>query len=247
MSESRFDPKKFLEYKFTAHQDLLNVLRPKPSTRSRPPEKQRSFILDLIKAVVIAIVLIAAIKIFLVETVAVSSDAMEPTLGVGDIVVINKISYGIANPFWGAAQTRRLVGLIPNPFFGRIYQLSRGRYFIRLKNDPRRSDLVAVRSPMKGLGGRILVKRIIGLPGELISMKNGTVFINGKKFFGKVKIAADRYNMQQKRVPYGSYFVMGDKRAASADSRMYGPLSGNDIVGQVMMRIWPVGKPRAVK
>ena len=108
-------------------------------------------------------------------------------------------------------------------------------------------DLVAVRSPVKGQDGRVLVKRIIGLPGERIAMRNGAVLINGRKIVSNRRIITDKFNMAQQRVPYGSYFVLGDNRAKSMDSRTYGPVSGNDIVGQVMARIWPVGKPRNVR
>lgn len=249
MSENKFDPKKFLEFKLKPHQDLLNVLKPKPAQRlsQRTREKPRSFIFELLKAFVIAFIILAVVKIFLVETAVVSSDSMEPTLSYQDILIVNKISYGIVNPFWGAAQTRRLLGIIPNPLFGHIYQLSSGRYIIRLAKDPQRFDLVAVRSPVKGQIGMMLIKRIIGLPGERIAMRNGAVLINGKKLADKRRVVMDKFNMAQIRIPYGAYFILGDNRAKSMDSRSFGPVSGNDIVGQVMVRFWPVGKPRNVK
>ena len=247
MSENRFDAKKFLEYKFTPRTDIINILKPKTAKTPAYPGKQQPLLVGLIKAFVIAFVIVAIIKIFFVETLTVSSDAMDPTLGYRDVVVINKISYGIVNPFWGAAQTRKLLGIVPNPLYGRLYQLSFSRYIVRLAKDPGRMDLVAIRSPAKGQEGRIMIKRIIGLPGERIAIKNGYVIINGKKFNDDHRVIHDRSNMAEKKLPYGTYFVLGDNRAKSLDSRSFGPLSGNDIVGQVMVRFWPVGKPRTVK
>jgi len=86
-----------------------------------------------------------------------------------------------------------------------------------------------------------LVKRVIGLPGETISGQDGQVFINGKAlpepWLPKGVVTG---NFSPVKIPKGYYFVMGDNRGFSSDSRVFGPISGSLIVGRVVMRIWPL-------
>jgi signal peptidase I len=110
-----------------------------------------------------------------------------------------------------------------------------------------RGDIIVFRRPPAedcGTPVTDLVKRVIGLPGETISDKNGTVFIDGRVLaqpwlpkndpntytpsFGPVKIGPN------------SYFVMGDDRTVSCDSRYWGTVSRSLIIGKVEMRIWPI-------
>lgn len=108
-------------------------------------------------------------------------------------------------------------------------------------NDPERGDVVVFRYP----GNRSLyyIKRIIGLPGDHISLRDGDVFINGKmaqeKYFS---LGADTLAFNRTDFPLAEnqFFVMGDNRAASFDSRNWGPLKRDDIIGNVRFRIWPL-------
>jgi signal peptidase I len=107
-----------------------------------------------------------------------------------------------------------------------------------------RGDIIVfARPPGETLapGVNDLVKRVIGLPGETISAQGGQVLINGKvlpePWLPKGVVTG---NFSPVHIPKGYYFVMGDNRGFSEDSRVFGPISGSLIVGRVVMRIWPL-------
>jgi signal peptidase I len=122
----------------------------------------------------------------------------------------------------------------------------------KLSGDPSTGEIVVFkRPPREDCGGPVvpdLVKRVIGLPGQTIQGKDGAVFINGKRLAEPwlpaptSKSSPVTSNFGPLIVPKGDYFMMGDNRTDSCDSRDWGPLPGSYIVGQVIMRIWPLGR-----
>jgi signal peptidase I len=107
-----------------------------------------------------------------------------------------------------------------------------------------RGDIIVFAKPpgeVLGPGINDLVKRVIGLPGETISGENGQVYINGKPlaepWLPKGVVTGE---FPPVHIPPGYYFVMGDNRGDSTDSRVFGPISGSLIVGRVVLRIWPL-------
>jgi signal peptidase I len=106
--------------------------------------------------------------------------------------------------------------------------------------EPERGDVVVFRYP----GNRSLyyIKRIIGLPGDRVTLIDGNIFINGEIFIEDYipsYVETDAFDEADFLLGEGEYFVMGDNRASSFDSRSWGPLGKNDIVGVVKMRVWP--------
>lgn len=251
MSEQKFDPKKFIQYKLKPNTNLINVLKAKPAAVSRPARKpvrkQGSALRFTFTAVLIALFIVIIIRSFFAQAFFVPSDSMEPLLNFGDVLLVNKMSYGIGNPLWGIYNTELFFNAIPNPAFHRLGRISKGRYIVRLARDPARMDLIVLISPVKGQEGRMLVKRIIGLPRDTVKISKGRVYVNGRRIKEKDSVTRDMSDLKPTRVPYGSYFVLGDNRSKSLDSRKFGFVSGEDIAGQVFMRIWPVGKSRSVK
>jgi signal peptidase I len=176
-------------------------------------------------AVVVVVALIAALllRAFVVQTFFIPSGSMEPTLQIGDRILVNKLSY-------------------------HLHGVDRG-------------NIVVFRRPKdENCGGTPvadLVKRVIGLPGETISLTNpngfGYVMINGKRLDeswlpssvqGKTEAGptGTRYNLSKPYViPPNEYFVMGDNRTDSCDSRWWGPIPRSLIVGKVDVRVWPIG------
>jgi len=172
----------------------------------------------IIEYVVLAVVAIAVallIQAFLVKPYRIPSESMENTLLIGDRVLVDRISWRFS--------------------------------------DPKRGDIVVFHPPFSG---PVLIKRIIGMPGDVISLSEGAVYINGKplsepyvrKVNGKPEPSEPFSNglpwslQQPFKVPAGSYFLMGDNRTDSGDSRDFGPIARDQFVGRAFARYWPPGR-----
>ena len=116
-----------------------------------------------------------------------------------------------------------------------------------LPGGPRRFDVVVCRYPDRGVTN--FVKRIVGLPGDTVSIRGGTLFVNGEMVDEDYLATRPDYFMQETTVGEGHYFVLGDNRANSSDSHLpaVGQLSRNQIIGKVRMVIWPLAEARRVR
>jgi signal peptidase I len=183
------------------------------------PHSLRNSAVVLVVAVLIAVLL----RAYVVETYFIPSGSMEPTLQVGDRILVDKLAY-------------------------HLHSVGRG-------------DIVVFARPPKencpGPAVPDLVKRVIGLPGETISLSGGGhVLIDGRRLDESWLPASQQgttfpgpagtpYSLVRPyRVPSGNYFVMGDNRRDSCDSRYWGPVPENLIVGKVDVRIWPLSAIR---
>jgi signal peptidase I len=117
--------------------------------------------------------------------------------------------------------------------------------FIYHFTDPERGDIVVFTTPERarkdcGAGGTF-VKRIVGLPGETWEMRNGFVYINNKRL-EEPYVKEDRRDVDTRppeKIPPGQYFVMGDNRAQSCDSRVWGTLARDNLIGKVFAIYFP--------
>ena len=89
---------------------------------------------------------------------------------------------------------------------------------------------------------RDLIKRLMGLPGEELELKEGVVYINGEPVVETHSMNRDFMDFGPVLIPQGYYFVLGDNRPASADSRYWGFLPKENLIGPAFLRIWPIGK-----
>jgi signal peptidase I len=111
--------------------------------------------------------------------------------------------------------------------------------------DPRRGEIVVVRPPAAALrrcgASGALFKRVVGLPGETVSERDGFVSIDGRRLNEPYVDLFRRDHAPQRvwRVPRDGYFVMGDNRAQSCDSRAFGAVPRADVVGEAMLVYWP--------
>ncbi|MFH0887497.1 MAG: signal peptidase I, partial [bacterium] len=87
---------------------------------------------------------------------------------------------------------------------------------------------------------RDFIKRIVGLPGEHLEVRDGYLYINNNKLVESFEIFRDKDNFGPVDIPGGCYFVMGDNRSNSSDSRAFGFLPRDYIIGKAMVRIWPL-------
>jgi len=112
--------------------------------------------------------------------------------------------------------------------------------FIYRLRAPRRGEVVVFRAPPQARSpGRNLIKRVIGLPGEVVEVRDGKVYINGKPLEEPYILEPPYYEFGPYRVPEGCVFVMGDNRNDSLDSHIWGPLPIRNILGKAMVIWWP--------
>jgi signal peptidase I len=117
--------------------------------------------------------------------------------------------------------------------------------------EPERGDIVLFRDPEGG--AEPLIKRVIGLPGDRIAVRHGKLVLNGEPLKetyvvnrGCVRGAPKTRSFGPVTVPEGHVFVMGDNRALSYDSRFFGPVPEDSLIGEALFRFWPprrVGDP----
>ncbi len=195
-----------------------SLYRKEASTQSRP--KDKGIFREYGEALVIAAILALIIRAFLVQAFSIPSGSMEDTLLVGDYLLVNKFTYGIRNPL-----TNKV--LIPI-------------------GTPKRGDVAVFIYPQDP--SKDYIKRIIGLPGDRLQIINTKVFINGKEVDtpqavfkdsnNKPKIPGNqvtRDNYGPVAVPPNSYFVMGDNRDRSYDSRFWGFVPMDALRGKAMI------------
>jgi len=101
---------------------------------------------------------------------------------------------------------------------------------------PRRGDVVVIDSPKQS---EMLIKRVVGLPGETVEVKNGRVFVDGALLEEDWTVKAGGGSYGPQTVPPLHVFVLGDNRGASNDSRSFGPVPIDDIVGHAWVSYWP--------
>ena len=117
----------------------------------------------------------------------------------------------------------------------------------KLNQDPGRGDIIVFDRPKNDPGGpndpSVLIKRVIGLPGETVTSENGKVMIDGKSLRedylpeGTITEIASPI-----KVPDGNILVLGDNRGVSQDGRFFGPISKDLIVGRAVLRVWPLSR-----
>jgi signal peptidase I len=117
--------------------------------------------------------------------------------------------------------------------------------------DPRRGDVVVFRVPRAsrcGPAGQTFVKRIVALPGETWQQRDGVVYVNGRRL-SEPEIPAWARGLETsapRRVPDGQYFVQGDNRSNSCDSRVFGTVPRGNMIGPVFAIYWPPSRAGAL-
>ena len=141
-----------------------------------------------------------------------------------------------------AIETVHVMGLSSYP------TLNDGDLLIASKVDyhfhpPQRGDFVVLKPPF---GENDLIKRVVGLPGERLLIKDGHVYINGRllqePYINPAQPWTVNANAPEQLIPSGYFFVMGDNRNFSTDSRAFGPVRQDDIEARAFLRIWPLDK-----
>lgn len=193
--------------------------------KRKPRRKPLPFWLELPLLVLVALVVAVFIKTFLVQAFWIPSSSMEDTLLVNDRVLVNKLAY-------------------------RLGDIERGHVIVF--DDPRgdaNGDESIFRSATRNVAEAVglstprseFIKRVIGLPGETVEIRDNQVLINGQDISEPyLKPGTSMRDFEAVTVPEGHVFVMGDNRNSSQDSRFFGPIPTDDVVGRAFVIIWPV-------
>jgi signal peptidase I len=175
---------------------------------AKPRRRWRRTILEWLGVIGGGIAIALLVEAFLIQAFWIPSPSMEPTLDVGDRVLVNKLSYKF--------------------------------------HDVNRGDVVVFDRPSgasTGENGEIkdLIKRVIAVGGDTIEAKEGNVFVNGEQIDEDyLEPGTPTDNLPLTTIPEGQVFVMGDNRTNSEDSRIFGPIDEDAIVGRAFIRVLPI-------
>ena len=182
---------------------------------------------EFLEAVLLAVVVFLVIQTS-VQNFKVDGPSMNPTLEHGQFLLVNKVVYFKIDqerlsrilPFWRVNGARESFAVHP----------------------PKRGEVIVFRFPDPNPGNlkRDFVKRVIGVPGDRISIKEGTVRINGEELSEPYIVAHDTSNMSERKMGRKEYFVLGDNRPGSTDSRRGWNVPEDHILGKVWIVYWPL-------
>lgn len=187
-------------------------------------------VLEWILTILVAVVLALGIRTFLFEPVRVEGESMNYTLADGEIMLTSKTEYASV---W-----------LTLPWMS-DEQKEQSRKFT-VGGDPERFDIVICRYP--GRGDTKFVKRVVGLPGDTVRLENGYLYVNDELY--PETYIADEYRKGYRAdfgpitVPENQFFVLGDHRNDSNDSRAVGCLPRENIIGKVKRVVYPFDRIR---
>ncbi|THB77875.1 MAG: signal peptidase I [Desulfobulbaceae bacterium] len=183
-------------------------------------KKTKSVFREYAEAIIIAVLLALFIRTFVIQAFKIPSGSMLPTLQIGDHLLVNKFIYGIRVPMTG-------------------------KLLVPIK-DPQRGDVIVFRFPEDN--SIDYIKRVVGIPGDRIEIVNKSLIVNGKKvedphasFTNTINLppnVSPKDNYGPVVIPDGKLFVMGDNRDNSYDSRFWGYVDNNEILGKAIIIYW---------
>jgi signal peptidase I len=181
---------------------------------------KRSRFRENVEAILIAVIIALFIRTFVVQAFKIPSGSMKPTLQVGDHILVNKFIYGVKIPYLSSV-------VLP-------------------VKDPQRGDIVVFKFPVDPR--KDFIKRVIALPGDVVEIRDKTIFINARRVNHDFGVFSDprtiagnlkpRDNLGPITVPKDALFVMGDNRDESFDSRFWGFVPIRDVSGKAFIIYW---------
>ena len=196
-------------------------------------KKRSSTLRELPLLIGLAVVIAFLFKTFVAQAFFIPSGSMIPTLHVGDRVIVSKVSYKLHDPNRGDV----IVFDCPPRAPTKCTSENSGS-----------APVKAIKGVLEAIGLRQpsteeYIKRIIGLPGETVQGKDGAVFVNGNELVEPYLPGGTfTSDFGPITVPKDQLWVMGDNRGNSADSRVFGTIEEDKIVGRAIVRAWPPGR-----
>ncbi|MDD5098012.1 MAG: signal peptidase I [Candidatus Omnitrophica bacterium] len=188
--------------------------------------KKKSVMRDWVESIIVAFLLAMVIRAFVVQAFKIPTGSMRMTLIEGDLILVNKFIYGAKVPFL--------------------------HYWLPAVQAPKRGDVIVFVYPEDKK--KDFIKRLVGLPGETVEIKEGSIYINGKPVAEQIFNQIYYYNRgdfsaegQKITVPPDSYFVLGDNSASSKDSRYWGFVPKANLLGKALIIYWPLNRIRQIK
>ncbi|MDD5465231.1 MAG: signal peptidase I [Candidatus Omnitrophica bacterium] len=188
--------------------------------------KKKSALADWVESIIIAFLLAMVIRTFAVQAFKIPTGSMRMTLLEGDLILVNKFIYGAKVPFIN--------------------------YRLPAIRQPKRGDIVVFIYPEDKK--KDFIKRLVGLPGETIEIKGGSIYVDGKPATEPIFNQIYYYNRgefasegQKIIVPKDSYFVLGDNSVSSKDSRYWGFVPKDYLLGEALIVYWPPQRIRLIK
>lgn len=183
----------------------------------------KGLFVEMIRVFLLAVVIIIPVRVFLFQPFFVQGSSMDPNFADGEYLVISEFGYKQTKIGWGDTSVS------VKPF-----------------KEINRQDVMVFRFPKNT--EEFFIKRVIGLPGESIEIRRGKVLIFNKEhpegfvldesaYLGPAVLTQD---MPRVEIESDQYFAMGDNRMFSYDSRVFGPIDKDKIIGRVLLRAWPV-------
>ncbi|OPX98100.1 MAG: Signal peptidase I P [Syntrophorhabdus sp. PtaB.Bin006] len=180
-------------------------------------EKSKSRFREYFESLIIAAIIAFFVRSFFIQAFKIPSGSMEPTLLIGDHLLVNRLSYVVKVPF------------------SDIVLLNLG--------SPTRGDVIVFRYPMDR--SKDFIKRVIATEGETVEIRNKIIYVNGKKIDDPWGVYLDeeivpkffspKDNLGPIKVPKDCVFAMGDNRDRSLDSRFWGFVRRDDLVGKALV------------
>ena len=189
-----------------------------PAAPDQP--KKKHIVREYAESIIVAVILALIIRTLVVQAFKIPSGSMEDTLAIGDHILVNKFIYGMKIP-------------------------SIDKRFFTIR-DPQRGDVIVFEYPEDP--SKDFIKRVIGTPGDTVEVRDKKVYVNGQPYENPHEVHKEkdvfpkeqnpRDNMAPVKVPPGSYFMMGDNRDRSYDSRFWGFVTKEKIKGLAFIKYW---------
>jgi signal peptidase I len=205
------------------------LTEPAPLKEEKEEKERMSFLAELPILMLVALVMAIIIKTFLVQAFFIPSGSMLPTLEIDDRVMVNKLSVRFGEPEQGDVVVFDSP-LAPNG-----------------DDDPALDRLL--RTIQESLGIRTAVvpddfiKRVIGTPGDTVEIRGNQVYVNGEAIEEPyVAAGSNMADSPARTLREDEYFVMGDNRNNSYDSRRFGPITEELLIGKAFVIVWPADR-----
>lgn len=215
--------------------DVKDVSSANLQAQQKNEPEPENFFAEFAKILLLSIALALGIRHFVAEARFIPSGSMLPTLEIDDRLIVEKMTYRFRDPERGD-----IVVFHPTDCAVKGQLSFDGNAAVALENA---ADPVAERERLIERAKRdAFIKRIVGLPGETVEVRDGSVYIDGQKLVETYIEEAPNYRLQPTVVPEDSYLVFGDNRNNSYDGHMWGFLPREEFIGRASVRIWPLDR-----